>query len=58
MDDKIVQHLATRYTVKPVLRDHLNEVQFIGNFLWQGKRWPFNTGVSLIEVSAWADLIV
>jgi hypothetical protein len=39
MDDKIVQHLATRYTVKPVLRDHLNEVQFIGNFLWQGKSW-------------------
>jgi hypothetical protein len=28
MDDKIVQHIATRYTVKSVLRDHLNQVQF------------------------------
>jgi hypothetical protein len=29
----IVHVRRARYTVKPVLKDHLNEVQFIGNFL-------------------------
>ena len=32
------------------------QVQFIWNVLWQDKkRWPFNTGDCLIEVTTWAD---
>jgi hypothetical protein len=37
----------------------LKEVQFIWNILWQDKkRWPFNTGDCLIEVTAGACLTV
>ena len=39
--------------------DLLIEVQFIWNFSWQDKkRWPFNTGDCLIEVTEWAGLTI
>jgi hypothetical protein len=52
----IVSNLLNRYSVTG---DLLKEVQFIWNFLWyDNKRWPFNTGDFLIEVTTWAGSTV